>query len=134
MDRTALFHSIRVISVVMAMTIGPARAKTLSLTVQSGKAAKMYEYANWKADCSSANGVVNVLTKPQHGVISPHRETVLIRRSRFVPNTRCAGKYISAFVVYYTSKSGFRGADNFTIEVSYPPHPNEIDTFTVIVK
>jgi hypothetical protein len=134
MQRTAVFQLLRIIPFVVAITLVPARAKTLSLTAQSGKSTKVYEYANWRADCSSAPGVVKVATKPQHGVLLPRRESVLIRKSRFVPNTVCARKYISAFVVYYTSKSGFHGTDAFVINVSYPPHAAEVDSFTIMVQ
>ena len=93
----------------------------------------MYQYGYWEADCSSGGGVVKVLAKPQHGRLVPKRESVVIRRSRFTGATRCAGKTINGFVVYYTSTPGFRGVDTFVIEVSYPKHPPDIDSFSVTV-
>jgi hypothetical protein len=94
----------------------------------------MYEYGNWKSDCSSHGGIVKVLTKPQHGKLTPVRENVTIRASRFPRDMSCYGKQILGFVVYYTPQPQFVGFDTFAIEVTYPGHPPDVDTFSVNVK
>jgi hypothetical protein len=127
------FSNVLAITLMLA-NCGFAYGKMLSKTAQSGKATLMYQYGNWKADCSTHGGVVKVLTRPQHGRLTPRREIVTIKASRFTGVTKCFGKQIQGFVVYYTSTPGFRGADNFAIEVSYPKFPTQIDTFTVAVE
>ena len=121
------------IALIVALS-GFAYGYTLSREAESGKATLMYEYGNWKADCSSHGGVVKALSKPQHGKLTPKRATVTVKASRFTPTSKCIGKQIQGFVVYYTSAPGFRGTDKFTIEVRYPGHPPAIDTFTVQVR
>jgi hypothetical protein len=113
---------------------GIAHGYTLSREASSGKKTLMYEYGNWRGGCSSYGGVVKVLSKPQHGKLTPKRATITIKSSRYAPGSKCIGKAIQGFVVHYISAPGFRGNDNFTIEVSYPPHPPSVDTFTVHVK
>jgi hypothetical protein len=123
------------IAIALAVTIfGSAHGKTLRRTAVSGKPTVMYEYGNWKSDCSSHGGIVKVLTKPQHGKLTPVRENVTIRASRFPRDMSCYGKQIPGFVVYYTPQPGFVGFDTFAIEVTYPGHPPDIDTFSVDVK
>ena len=58
---------------VSAALIAVADAKTVSKTTASGKMVLVYTYVNWKSDCSSNGGVVKVITKPQHGNLSPRR-------------------------------------------------------------
>jgi hypothetical protein len=94
----------------------------------------MYKYGNWKSDCSPNGGVVKALTKPAHGKISPRRETIMISESRFTGPSKCAGRQIPGFNVYYTSDPNYRGADSFSIEVSYPGFPTQIDRFSVRVE
>jgi hypothetical protein len=113
---------------------GFAHGYALSREAKSGKATLMYEYGNWKDGCLSDGGVVKVLSKPLHGKLTPKRAAVTIKSSRFNPMSKCIGKRIQGFVVYYTSAPEFRGTDNFTIEVSYPPHPPAVDTFNVQVR
>jgi len=95
----------------------------------------MYKYGNWKpADCSTTGGTVKVLKKPEHGTLVPKRETISIGISRHHGKTACFGKSIDGFVVYYTSASGYRGPDNFTIAVTYGRHAAAVDTYTVNVE
>lgn len=129
----------RAFSVITAITLiaassSVAHGYSLSRTALSGKSALMYEYGNWKADCSSHGGVVKVVSKPQHGTLTPVRQAVTIKNSRFSRDMSCRGRQIHGFVVYYRSRPAFVGMDNFTIEVTYPGRPPSIDTFTVQVR
>jgi hypothetical protein len=36
--------------------------------------------------------------------------------------------------VSYTADPGFQGIDSFSIELTYPNHPMDVDTFTVNVQ
>jgi hypothetical protein len=45
----------------------------------------------------------------------------------------CLGKTTNGIHVYYVSDPAFHGTDSFSIEVVYPGHPPDIDTFTVKV-
>jgi hypothetical protein len=58
----------------------------------------------------------------------------LKRRARFQEMVRCLGQTREGMIVYYTPDPGFRGYDSFVLEVSYPGHPADLDTFTVIVQ
>jgi hypothetical protein len=111
-----------------------ADAKTVSKTAASGKTVLMYTYANWTPDCSSYGGVVNLVTRPQHGRVSPRKGIVPTPPDRLFGITKCYGKPIMGFHVYYTSAPGFRGTDSFTIEVKYEQYPTQVDTFTITVQ
>jgi hypothetical protein len=44
--------------------------KDFNLTAVSGQLTKMENYISWSDDCVSRSGVVKVLAKPQHGILS----------------------------------------------------------------
>jgi hypothetical protein len=111
-----------------------AHAKALVRTATSGQPALMYVYMNWKRDCSPDLGIVKVLSKPQHGKLTPRRVDAPIGPSRFYGITHCHGKPTKGFQVHYTSVPGFRGIDRFAIEATYTNHAPEVDTFTVTVE
>jgi len=112
-----------------------AEAKAVSKTTAPGERVLMYTYANWKSDCSSnGGGVVTLVTRPQHGRVSPHKGIVPIGPHRLFGITKCYGKPIMGFQVYYTSAPGFRGTDSFTIKVKYEGFPTLVDTFTITVQ
>lgn len=128
----------RIIAVIAAITLivssPSAYAYSLNRTALSGKSTLMYNYGNWRGDCSPHGGVVRVASKPQHGTLTPVRQTITIKSSRFPRDMSCIGRQVPGFVVYYRSKPSFVGLDSFTIEVTYPGRPPSIDTFTVQVQ
>jgi hypothetical protein len=118
-------------------SIPSANAKDITKTTASGVPALMYSYSAWKNDCSPDLGVVKVLVKPQHGKLAPRESLVTIKglgRRYNNGSLACVGKSTPAFKVYYTPARGFRGTDNFKIEVTYRGHSPDVDTFTVEVQ
>jgi hypothetical protein len=111
-----------------------ADAKTVNKTAAPGKPELMYTYTAWKLDCSANSGVVALVTRPQHGRVSPRKGIVPIGLHRLFGMTKCYGKPAPGFQVYYTSAPGFRGTDSFTIEVKYEGLPTLVDTFTITVQ
>jgi hypothetical protein len=78
---------------------------------------------------------VKVLTKPQHGKLSNRKISTPITISRFGPVGKCYGKLIGGFEVYYTPAPGFRGSDQFSIELTWEAaHKHEIDSYVVTVQ
>jgi hypothetical protein len=116
---------------------GELAAAEINRSVQSGKRGLMHEYANWHlANCTPYQGTVKVITKPANGTLVTTSGPYVININRFTgTRSNCAGKTITAFRVYYASKPGFRGKDNFVLEATYRAGlVVETDRFTVDVR
>jgi hypothetical protein len=111
-----------------------AHAETFLRNVKSGPTARMYTYHSWNQDCSPESGVVKVVTKPQHGKLTPIKDYSPPYRNRFQTSDPCLGKIMQGFRVEYTSAPGYRGTDSFVIEVTFAKRPAVIDTFTISVE
>ena len=97
-----------------------AYAATFSRTVISGQPTRIAAYHSWDpGSCNSLAATMNVVVKPSHGTLIPHVVPHIITSSRFVGNTRCAGKPIKALQVDYKSTPGYHGTDTFTIDVIF---------------
>jgi len=110
-----------------------AGADTFFRKARSGVETKVFSYHSHRRDCSEKAGVIKVLTKPQHGRLTPGRETSVLRRNRFNPDDPCVGAQLTGFRVSYTSEPGFRGEDSFAIEYTIPGR-SVVDYFTVMVR
>jgi hypothetical protein len=114
-----------------------ALAENITRTALSGKTTTMFIYRSWTAgDCASASGVVRVLTKPQHGKLTPHPnvDTTIVRNRIRPSDSRCQGLPVKGFQVDYTSAPGYHGTDSFVIEATFWHGGKIVDTFTVMVE
>jgi hypothetical protein len=121
----------------IAITPSFVHAKDFTGAVMSGQTTSLHVYKSWKlSDCTSNKAVVRVLTKPQHGKLTPQEVETRIGTNRRDPGTitQCTGKPTTGFRVSYQSASGFRGADSFTIEVTFGNRVPELDSYTITVK
>jgi hypothetical protein len=117
----------------------PAHSDTLARRAKSGQPTKMVVYHSWKPrDCSEKFGVVKVVTKPQHGKLTPSQVVDTVTISRLNPSSPCIGTRQRGFRVDYTSDPGYRGVDSFVLEVTFgrrrPLTPTVSDTYTVNVE
>jgi hypothetical protein len=122
------------LAAVLLTPSGQANAEAFFRTVKSGRSVPMHLYKAWKRDCSPDDGVVKVVTKPQHGKLTPGRVDGRIRHNRFSANDPCIGKIIRGFQVEYRSVPGYRGMDRFVIEVTFGRRAPVTDTYTVTVE
>ena len=111
-----------------------ARAHNVTKNARSGQTALMWRYGSFQNDCSPAAGTIKVRAKPMHGRITQQSGTVTMHVPRFRENIQCVGATREGLLVYYTSEPEFRGVDSFSIEVIYPSHPTDVDTFSVHVR
>jgi hypothetical protein len=120
--------------VILVAPSGQAHAEAFFRTVKSGRAAPVHLYKAWKSDCSADDGVVKVVTKPQHGRLTPSQVNGPIRHNRFRASDPCIGKIIRGFQVEYRSVPGYRGIDSFVIEVTFGKRAPITDTYTISVE
>ena len=116
---------------------GELAAAEMTRSAQSGKRTLMHEYANWHlANCTPYPGTVKVITKPGNGTLVTASGPYVINMNRFTgTRSNCAGKTVTAFKVYYVSKPGFRGKDNFVLQATYRTGlVVETDRFTIDVR
>jgi hypothetical protein len=112
-------------------------AAEMSRSAQSGTRALMREYSNWHlSTCAPYPGTVKVITKPANGTLVTASGPYVINVNRFTgAQSNCAGKTVTALRVYYTSKPGFHGKDNFVLEATYRAGlVVAVDRFTVDVR
>jgi hypothetical protein len=117
--------------IVLAAISNLAHGRTVTRQVGSGKVSWMWGYGNVQKDCSPERGIIKLQTRPKHGKVSKRNGLIPIIFARFPEMAPCRGRLIDGVQVYYASDPGFHGADSFSIEVMYPGHPADIDTFTV---
>src|SRR5208337_5581896 len=86
-----------------------AHAEIFFRNVKSGQTARIHTYHSYNPDCSPKGGVVKVMTKPQHGKLTPIKDYSPPNRSRFYTSDHCIGKVMHGFRVEYTSAPGYRG-------------------------
>jgi hypothetical protein len=103
-------------------------------TAKSGVATRVYSYHAHQRDCRETLGIIKVLTKPQHGRLTPNREVSTLKSNRFNSADACIGSQLNGFRVDYTSAPGYRGVDNFAIEYTNGLRSTVIDYFTVYVE
>ena len=115
-------------------TSSVAHGRTMTNTVRSGTTALMYEYGNVRENCAQQGGIIKVRTRPQHGKLSQRSGVSTIGYVRFPEQAACGGTKVIGVHVYYVSDPGFHGTDHFSLEVIYPHHVVDVDTFTVNVQ
>jgi hypothetical protein len=94
----------------------------------------MNTYHSWDQDCASNSGMVKVLTKPEHGTLTPRIVDWRISRlRRSQQQSPCAGTPIKAFEVSYRSDDGFVGVDTFTLDIMFGGGRHDTDFYTVTV-
>jgi len=124
----------RLLGFLLCFFAGTAHAGDFVRSAKSGQSTKMHIYRSWTADCQSKLGIVQVLSKPSHGTITPTEVTAPIGVSRWNPEStaHCKGVLTNGFRVDYVSAPGFRGTDQFQIQFR---SGNNVDTdnFTVNV-
>jgi hypothetical protein len=130
----AIKASVIILSIVY--TSGSVFAETFARSVSSGRSVRMHQYTSWReSDCSSVSGVVQLLSKPQHGKLTTSETDVtLAGPNRFTGSMKCAGRPVHVFEVYYESNVGFHGADSFSIDATYGARRRVIDHYTVHVQ
>src|SRR5262245_49045285 len=111
-----------------------ASAKPMDKTVTSGEPVIVARYYTWNRDCTGAFGVVNVVSKPQHGTISKSLVETKIGESRRKGGAdQCFGKPIKALAVTYKSEPGYHGPDSFALDVTFKAY-RDVDRFTITVQ
>jgi hypothetical protein len=120
----------------LAWLADPARADQRTRNVLANQTTQVAGYTAWDPRyCGSVRAVVTVLTKPQHGRLSNRPYPTTIGLSRFGASGQCYGTPTTGFAVYYTPVKGFRGADSFTLDISWPAIMKQAtDTFVVNVQ
>ncbi len=131
-DVMRAWGSVAVIGLIATSSL--AYGRTVEKTVGAGRVALMYEYGNVQKDCSPEGGIIKVRTRPQHGKVTQQSGRSTIGYVRFPEQAACRGTTVTGVHVYYVSDPGFHGIDNFSLEVIYPHHATDIDTFTVHVE
>lgn len=110
-------------------------AETFNRTVPPGRTTQVKIYRTWNpSDCSSAPGIVKVVTKPQHGKLASGSVSSTIPVNRLSGRNQCLGKPIVGFAVNYTPAPGYHGPDTFTIDVVYERHAPISDVYNVTVQ
>jgi hypothetical protein len=123
-----------VCGVCLAMAAEPLHAENFFRTAKSGQVTHMYNYHSWRRDCSANDGVVKVVTKPQHGKLKPSTVMSLVKINRFRADDPCVGMMMKGFEVEYVSVPGYRGQDSFAIEITFGRRAPVVDTFAVSVE
>jgi hypothetical protein len=124
-----------VASIALIVTSNVAHARDNTISVGAGKVIRVWTYGNVQKDCSTEGGIIKVHTRPQHGKITQQPGlTVIGSWTRYPEQVPCRGKTTNGIHVYYVSDPNFHGTDSFSIEVIYPGHPTDIDTFTMNVQ
>lgn len=107
-----------------------SHAREFSRFAQSGVTKPMYTYHSWNEDCTNKGGVIRVVAKPKHGTVKSQAST----SPPYSSNHKCYRIDMEGFRVLYTSNPGYRGPDNFVLEVIFPGQPRSVDRFMVDVK
>jgi hypothetical protein len=113
-----------------------ASASEIRKTALSSEQTKMWSYHSYDKDCHTGTGVVKVVSKPQHGVVSHHFTSAHVDYDHYgrVITNKCAGAPIKGFEVDYRSVRGFHGTDTFTLDVTWDWGAHVIDNYTVNVR
>jgi hypothetical protein len=120
--------------VVILAVVYPTFAQALELRryVEPGKPKRMFSYASWGPNCDARNGVVELLTKPQHGQATSRRTVGIVHFNRF--SDHCLGATVPHFEVWYTPEPGYHGSDSLQVERTLWNGRTDIDTFSIEVR
>jgi hypothetical protein len=120
----------------LLMTTSGAHAEYRTRTVAAGQSIRVAVHYSYRPDdCSATSGIVKVLSKPQHGKLSNKKVLTTIVHSRFGSVGKCYGKPVGGFEIYYTPAPGFRGADEFSVELFWSPiNRHEIDNYLITIQ
>lgn len=120
---------------ILCLVAGSACAEDFVVSAKSGQSTMMHVYRSWTDDCKSKLGIVEVLSKPSHGALTPSEVTSTIGTSRNNPEktAHCRGVPTDGFRVNYVSTPGLRGIDQFQMQFTHGRYV-DIDNDTVNVR
>ena len=106
-----------------ALAAIPASAQHYFRTTGSGQSVRVDAYMGWRDDCSHQSIDIDVVNPPRHGTLTPRFETETIRNASIGSAQSCKGRKIRAMALYYRSKKGYRGQDQFRVRISVGGQP-----------
>jgi hypothetical protein len=134
-SRVVAIGVLRALALAIGCSPTVAAAEHFTRTAFSGETTRMFVYHSVNGDCIANSGIVKVTTRPSHGKLTNHIVRKVIRRSRFgTDQFRCSGAMTKGFQVDYRSAPGFRGTDNFSLEMRFGSGRVGTDEFTVFVE
>lgn len=104
---------------VLAAALSSADAKTVrqSKSAKSGQSQWIDAFFGWNDDCSFKTINIDIVERPEHGSVSPRVETQRITQAQVGSTGKCLGRPTKAVAIYYKSKSGYRGRDDFKVRM-----------------
>lgn len=103
-------------AVLSGLTAGPLAAETIDRQARSGQRTPMLNFALYNTDTCYAGGLAEarIVTQPAHGRVEFRAEQARVAG-------QCGTLLALSQQVYYTSRGGYRGADEFVVEFEFNP-------------
>jgi hypothetical protein len=113
-EGTVVNKFVRVAAALLAMAAASdVKAETFHRTTHEGVAVTVSGHASWDKNCVAAPSPIDIVSQPQHGVLSIAQATSPITRVG-TGAAHCIGTSILTNAVIYTPAQGFRGIDKFS--------------------
>jgi hypothetical protein len=113
-------------SILALVAVPPAMAASLSATVESGVKKEVAEHSAHNGTCAAQHVVVRITTLPANGTATTAEEDRIVPAvAKLGGPQSCAGDTMPAAVVYYQSKPGFKGTDQFKYQRTNKDNPND---------
>jgi hypothetical protein len=104
----------------------PAMAASLSSTAPSGVKTGVAEHNAYNQSCVAQRVIATITRQPANGTATTTIETKTVPPTgRLGGPQSCAGKSMPTAVVYYQSKSEFKGTDQFKYQRINQDNPND---------
>ncbi|MFY8114854.1 MAG: hypothetical protein ACOVOC_11580 [Rhabdaerophilum sp.] len=104
------------IAALIGLAAGPVAAETLDRQARSGQRTPVLNFALYNTDTCYAGGLAEarIVTQPAHGRVEFRAEQARVA-------AQCGTLMALSQQVFYTSRGGFRGADEMVVEFEYNP-------------
>jgi hypothetical protein len=104
----------------------PAMAASLAATAQSGAKTKVAQHVAFDKSCNPQHVVVKITTPPANGTVTTAEEDLVTpAKGKLGGAQACVGTTAANAVVYYESKSGFKGRDTFKYQRTNEDNPKD---------
>ena len=111
---------------VLLVALETAMAASLHSTAPSGVKTNVAEHSAYNQSCVPQRVVATITTPPANGTATTTIETKTVQSAgRLGGPQPCAGVSMPTAVVYYQSKSNFKGMDQFKYQRINQDNPND---------
>src|SRR5262245_61334447 len=106
----------RIVLMTAACVLVPTLGFAEQATVPSGQKSQVAIHSRFDNNCRPSRVVIKVIDAPKNGAVTSEPADYLVpaqNRAGVKQPPQCVGKKLQGVAVFYQSKPGFKGSDNF---------------------